>query len=313
MAHLRASLAAFAALLPLGLRAQEPRAQIETSRQFQTLPATVDLDGQRNAPEPARFDGTATEDDAFGRQVFLKRVEKPQPFSVFAEIGAFVTNNVALVKRDAQEDSFLVATTGGAFARRFAYNLRVDVSARASAYRYNKISELDFQSTDLSAGVTWTAPVLGGTDVSLRYAFTDLTTATHTREFYNNQAVLLGVQKVVPFSRAQAAYVGASAQWSFAEPQPAGRDEYSAYAGYRAQLTRHIDADLFYRYGRYIYRRGEGRKDDNHTVSISLHYTPAEWLSFSASTFFGADRSNRAAFDYDVANAGVGIQASVRF
>ncbi|MEA3211162.1 MAG: hypothetical protein QOE70_4219 [Chthoniobacter sp.] len=300
--------------MPALLLAQTPRfPQIEQSRQFGNLPGPVGQPGPRNAPRPLEADGAATTDDAFGAQVILKRVEKPQPFSAFAEINAFVTNNVALTTRDAQEDSFLVATTGAAFSHRFADNLRVDVSARASAYRYNRFPELDFQSTDLSVGMAWAPPQLHGAEALLRYTFTDLTTAERVREFYQNHAILLGVQKVVPFSRAQAVYFGASAQWSFADPAPAGRDEYGAYAGYRAQLTRHIDADLFYRYGRYVYRSGKGRLDNNHTISLGLHYSPTEWLSLSATSFLSSNRSNRRGFDYDVANAGVGFQVSLRF
>lgn len=300
--------------IPALLLAQTPvRPQIEQSRQFTGLPGTVDLQGQRNAPAAGNFDGTGTSDDAFGTQVIFKRQDKPRHFSAFASMGAFMTNNVALAKVDPLEDGFLVATAGMAFTRRFAFNLRFDASAQASAYRYDKFPQLDFQSTDLSAGVAWSPPPLRGAEVLLRYTFTDLTTAERVREFYKNHAILLGIQKIVPFSRAQAVYFGAGAQWSFADPQPAGRDEYTAYAGYRAQLTRHIDADLYYRYGRYVYRFGEGRQDNSQTVSLSLHYTPSEWLSFSAACFLGTNRSNRTVFDYDVANVGIGFQASIRF
>ena len=287
--------------------------QREYARQFQNPPGTVDLQGQRNAPDLSRFDGTAIEDDAFGEQVILKRQERTRPFSAFAEIGAFVTNNVALAKRDAQEDSFLVATSAASFADRLTKTIRFDARAQASLYRYNEFRELDFQSTDLSAGVTWAAPVLRGVDVSARYTFSDLTTAERTREFYKNHAILLGVQKTIPFSRAQFVYFGASAQWSFADPKQTGRNEYVGYTGYRAQLTRRIDADLYYRYGYYVYRYGLGRRDENHTISLSIHYRPTDWLNISASTFFGANRSNREAFDYDVMNAGLGIQCSMQF
>ena len=224
-----------------------------------------------------------------------------------------MTNNVALTKRDEQQDSFLVGTTGASFSKRFAYNLRFDASARAAAYRYDKFPELNFQSVDLSTAVVWIPPQLRGAEVLARYTFTDLTTEENTREFYKNHAILLGVQKVVPFSRAQAVYFGASAQWSFADPAPTGRDEYVAYAGYRAQLTRNLDADLFYRYGRYVYRDGDGRHDNNQTLSLGLHYTPKDWVTFSATGFLGANRSNQPAFDYDVGNAGVGLQMSLRF
>ncbi len=306
--------AAASVTMPALLLAQTPLLpQVEQARQFRSLPETVDLQGQRNAPQTSPLGGLGTGDDAFGTQVFLKREEKVEPFSAFAEIGAFVTNNVALARRDEQQDSFLVGTTGAAFTKRFAFNLRFDASARAAAYRYDKFSELDFQSIDLSAGVAWSPPQLRGAEVMVRYTHTNLTTAKDTTEFYSNHAILLGVQKVVPFGRAQAVYFGASAQWSFADPEPAGRDEYVAYAGYRAQLTRSIDADLFYRYGSYVYREGQGREDDNQTLSLALHYTPRPWLSFSATGFYGVNRSNRSAFDYDVGNLGVGLQLSLRF
>ena len=125
--------------------------------------------------------------------------------------------------------------------------------------------------------------------------------------------MLLGLQKVVPFSRAHAAYFGASAQWSWAEPQEPGRDEYAAFAGYHLQMTEHVDADLSYRYGRFVYRQSEGRRDDNQTVTLTLRYAPVEWVSISANTFLGINRSNRSAFDYEVWNAGVGLQFSVKF
>jgi hypothetical protein len=300
----------------LYLRAQVPQMappQVEVARQFQNPPGTVDLQGQRNAPDVSRFDGTAIEDDAFGQQLILKRDERPRPFTAYAEIGAFVTNNVALARLDRQNDGFFVATAAGSYVHRFSNRFRIDAGANASLYRYNEYRELDFQSTNLSAAVTWTAPVFRGMDVSARYTFTDLTTAERTREFYKNHAVALGVHKAIPLARAHAVYFGATSQWSFADPEPAGRDEYSGYAGYRLQATRDVTADVSYRYAHYVYRNGFGRRDNNHTASVSLNYSPKDWLSFSVTSFFGANRSNRREFDYEVMNAGAGVQFSVRF
>ena len=73
----------------LCVHAQTVPAQVEVARQFQNLPGTVDLQGQRNAPDVSRFDDTAVGDDSFGEQVILKREEKPQPFRAYAEIAAF--------------------------------------------------------------------------------------------------------------------------------------------------------------------------------------------------------------------------------
>lgn len=286
--------------------------QIDQARQFRSAASPLD----RPEYPAARSDRPETADtmsDDFGTQLIFKRQVPVQPFSAFAEIGAFVTNNVALVDAGAESDSFFVASAGASYTRRLSNELRFDTGAQASAYRYNKYPDLDFQSVDLSAGLAWSPPVLRGAELQLRYTFIDLTTAEPVHEFYHNHAILLGLHKGVPLSRTQAIYAGAAAQWSFADPAPTGRDEYTAYAGYRVELARHLDADLFYRYGRHIYRADHGRKDHNHTVSVTLRYSPEEWLAISASGFFGANRSNRPGRDYDAGNAGAGLQLSLRF
>jgi hypothetical protein len=308
-----ASLAAIFLLLPLRLLAQSPQPQIEQARQFGNATQTLDLAGDAAAADlpDAPLEGSG--DDAFGAQLILKRQERVRPFSAFAEIGAFVSTNVGLTRRDTHRDEFMVVTAGAAFSQRLGYDLRFDASARSSLYRYNEYRQLDFQSVDLSAGLAWSPPLLRGAEVLVRYTFTDLSTAKRIREFYTNHAVLLGVQKAIPFSRAHGVYLGLSAQWSATDPKETGRDEYVAFAGYRVQFTRSIDADLSYRYGHYIYREGDGREDDNHAVSLALHYTPVEWLSFSATSFLNFNRSNQPVFDYDVGNLGLALQLSVRF
>ena len=207
----------------------------------------------------------------------------------------------------------MIASVGAAYSRALPKNLRLDLGVRSSLYRYAEYRELDFQSVDASVGLAWSPPALRGTELLLRYTFTDLTTAEHGYEFFKNHAVLVGAQKAVSISRAQIAYGGVSAQWSWADPRETGRDEYSAFLGTRVQATRHVDVDLFYRYGRFVYREAAGRQDDNHSISLTARYAPTEWFSMSASTFAGFNRSNRAQFDYDVLNVGCAVQGAVRF
>lgn len=309
-------LASFIAVLPLlspHLLAQASPAQIEQARQFSNTPLSSDFGTATPPTEPTETAPLSSDDDAFGAQLILKRQERIRPFSAFAEISAFATNNVALTRRDRQEDNFLVASAGAAFSQRFAYDLRFDTALRSSLYRYSKYRGLDFQSVDFTAGLAWSPPLLRGAEVTLRYGFTDLSTAERIREFYTNHAVLLGVQKVIPFSRAHGIYFGATAQWSLTDPREAERDEYDAFLGYRVQATRHLDADLSYRYGRYVYRHDEGREDDNHALALAVRYVPVEWLAFSATALLTFNRSTRAVFDYDAANAGVGLQLAVKF
>ena len=299
--------------LCLRASAQVADVAIEQARQFARPPVAVDGAAGAASADFPKFESLGSGDDAFGAQVIMKEQPRFKPFTAFAEVAAFFTNNVGLAKRSRQEDKFLIASAGAAYARPLRENVRLDAGVRSSIYRYAEYRDLDFQSVDASLGVAWTPPPLRGTELLLRYSFTDLTTAEHGFEFFKNHAVLTGAQKVFQISRAQAGYGGVNAQWSWADPREAGRDEYSAFAGYRVQATRHVDVDFFYRYGRFVYRAAHGRQDDNHAVSLALRYAPSEYFSISASTFAGFNRSNQSQFDYDVVTVGCALQGSIRF
>ncbi len=286
---------------------------IEQSRQFAKPPASLDTNAAGGTADFPELTSDATGDDAFGAQVIMKEQPHAKPFTAFAEVAAFFTNNVGLAKRAQDQDGFMIASLGAAYSHALPKNLRLDVGVRSSVFRYAEYRELDFQSVDASIGLAWAPPKLRGAELLLRYTFTDLTTAEHGYEFFKNHALMLGAQKAFSISRAQIAYGGVSAQWSWADPREAGRDEYSAFAGTRVQATRSVDVDLFYRYGRFVYREAKGRQDDNHSISLTTRYAPAEWFSMSASTFAGFNRSNRSQFDYDVLNVGCAVQGAIRF
>ena len=286
---------------------------IEQSRQFAKPPAVVDGGASSGAADFPDITDSGTGDDAFGAQVIMKEQPRVKPFTAFAEVAAFFTNNVGLARRAQEQDGFMIASLGAAYSRPLAGNVRLDTGVRSSVYRYAEYRELDFQSVDASIGLAWSPPVFRGTELLLRYTFTDLTTAEHGFEFFKNHAILVGAQKAFSISRAQIAYGGVSAQWSWADPREAGRDEYSAFLGTRVQATRSVEVDLFYRYGRFVYRDAAGRQDGNHSISLTARYAPAEWFSVSASGFAGFNRSNRAQFDYDVVNVGCAVQGAIRF
>lgn len=182
--------------------AQNAQSRIEQARQFRTIPQNEELLAPSSAATPFdTFDETRS-DDAFGAQVILKQAEQIKRFTGFAQLAAFVTNNVALAARGRQNDRFLIASAGASLTERLSPSLRLEAGVSASAYRYDEFRSLDFQSTDVFVGATWSPRVLSGVDLTARYIFSELTT-TSSDKFYDNHAGLVGgVQSVPDLARA---------------------------------------------------------------------------------------------------------------
>ncbi len=297
------------ALPVAGGRAQGPR--IEQARQFDALTPgvapSVEKPGLGAVPSSQVRDA-----DSFGVQQILKTEETLRPFRVYADISAFVTNNVALVPKDPLTDSFLVATFGFEYRRPLPGGIQFETSLRVAGFRYNKFHVLDFNSLDAGAGLSYHAEKLGGVDLFVRYNFNQLLNAKTDDTFFTNHTVTAGVQKAVPFSQAHYAFFGVAGQVGFADPKISERSELSAYAGYHLQATRDLEVDLLYRYSYLPYSEID-RADHNQTVSLGLRYSLTHWLSIAASTYAAWNRSNREVFNYDVINGGGALTFSLQF
>ena len=257
-------------------------------------------------------DQAITQDDAFGAQRILKNTPPPRPFQAFAEMSAFATNNVALVNRSREADSFLVATFGLSYRHALTSTVQFETTLRGAMFRYNKFDVLSFNSVDAGGGVVWNPAQLPGVDLFLRYNFTDLFSEDGDT-FFKNHTVTLGGQKTLALSRAHAVFAGASAQLGIADPAISQRDEYIAYTGYHLQATRQLDVDLLYRYGYFVYREEGDRRDHNQAISLGLRFRINDYAALSASSFVGINSSNQEVFDYDVLNGGGGVGVSLRF
>lgn len=291
---------------PVG--AQEPR--IEQARQLQGL-AKPRPEATAIAVTPSE---RATWDDAesFGVQQMLREKESPLTVRTFAEVAGFVTDNVALARREALTDSFLVATFGFEMRHALPRGFQAEVGVTLATFRYNEFSQLDFNSLDVGAGVSVHAEQLGGLDFFARYNFNALyTTETHDN-FFQNHTITLGGQKTVVLGQAHSVFAGLSGLLGFADPTASGRTELTAYAGYHLAATRCLEADVLYRYGYYFYARG-GREDQNHTLSVGLRYRVTNWCSVSATSYYVWDRSNQNVFNYDAGTAGGAITFSLQF
>src|SRR5438067_13911745 len=103
--------------------------QIEQSRQFGSTfrPPEVQVEGGDAPIQPVVID---LDDESFGAQQILKRVEKIQPFNAFADVSAFYTNNVALTRRKTLGDTFLVANFGLSCQRKINDALEAELTLK---------------------------------------------------------------------------------------------------------------------------------------------------------------------------------------
>lgn len=299
-------------LFALGLPVVAQEARVEQARQFQNLGEPRRIETSQAATS-AVTSVEGTDPESFGIQQMLREAEEsPKSFRAFAEISAFVTNNVALTRRNTVADSFLVATFGFESRHPLPKGFQWETSLRLSTLRYDEFRQLDFNSIDLGTGVNYHSGILGGIDLYARYNFNALLTVNTNDTFFQNHTITAGVQKLVPFSQAHYGFFGASGQVGFADPKESERSELAAYAGYHLAVTRQMETDLLYRYGYYIYSLGS-REDHNHTLSLGLRYRFTDWFSAAGTSYFVWGRSNREVFNYDAGTAGGALTFSLQF
>ncbi len=305
-------LAALLAGIGIGVRAWAQQAQIETARQFDTTRETHEV---ASAPLALTLPEAAggTDFDSFGvQQMLVCGPERARYFRVIGEISGFVTDNVALSRREPVSDSFMVGTFGIEYRRPLKRGFQVDAGFQTALFRYNQYAQLDFNSFDVGAGVSYRASKLGGVDLSARYNFNALQGATSGDTFYENHTLTAAVDKIFPFSKAHYAYLGVSGRAGFATPRINERHELAAYAGYHIEVVPRLHVDLGYRYIHYLYTAG-GRRDHNQTASLGLKYQFRDWWSASMSSFYVWDHSNREALSYAAGSFGGALTLLMRF
>lgn len=248
-----------------------------------------------------------------GDQVIMKRPEVFNRFSTFADISAFYTGNVALARRDAQPDGYLVSSAGVSWRERLGVDGVFDFGIQESLFRYDQFREFDFDSLNLGGGVSWNLRRLWSTQLFVRYNYNRINSGGYYDErLYDSHAIRVGLQKVWALSQADYILVGGSAEVGFADPTSLQRNEYAVYAAYGIQLTRSVAADLLYRAAVLNYTEVD-RRDLNQTIALGLHYQPVEPVQLNLSASASFNRSDRTVFDYDAVNVGGGVSLNIAF
>lgn len=294
------------------LVAQTPDQLISTDADVSRRDMVSALTGQAFAPEP-NYAPPSPADQDLGEQRLLVPDSRYKSFTLFANASEFYTSNAALSNGQGQGDWFTALQFGAVWMPRIAGNLYGEVSALQQLYRYANLSGLSFNSLDLGGGLVYVFRDLGDLSAFARYNYNLLTDASSSNSIFYQQTVRLGLQKPFVFSRAHSATVAVNADLNLdGWPDYSLRNRFALLAGYQANLTRKLQANLFYQIA-YLPFLDTDRQDWNQILSAGLAYNFTPWFSVNASVSASFNDSNEDFFSYSVLNTGAGVSAVLKF
>jgi len=251
-------------------------------------------------------------DDALGQQYLLKRKSEYEPFSFFGNIAGNWTSNVALTKNNPQSDNYIVTTAGVSYQPIIRPNLLGEITAMQQWFRYDRFPDMNFNSLNLGAGLSYAIPELSNLAVFGRYNYNRLTDTDGASEYLRNHSVTLGFFKTFPLSRAHYLYGGYSSQFGFSDPKIYQRDYHSVIGGYNLDITSKLSFDVSIRVS-YIPYQEDGREDYNECFSLGMTYKPKPWLILTFSSFAAFNQSKNSVFEYNAVNLSPNIGIRIKF
>lgn len=270
------------------------------------------LTGQAFAPEPGYAPPSPADDD-LGEQRLLVPDSRYKSLTLFANASEFYTTNAELTNGGVQGDWFTALQFGATWLPRIAGNLYGEVSALQQLYRYADLSGLSFNSLDLGAGLIYVFRDFGDLSVFARYNYNLLTDASASESIFYQQTIRMGLQKPFVFSRAHSATIAFNTDLNLdGWPDYALRNRFALLAGYQANLTRRLQANLFYQIA-YFPFLDTNRRDWNQILSAGLAYNFTPWFSLNASVSASFNDSSDNFYTYDVLNTGAGVSAMLKF
>ena len=264
------------------------------------------------SPEPD-YAPTSPADADLGEQRLLIPDSRYKSLTLFANASEFYTSNAALTNGAGQGDWFTALQFGAAWLPRIRGSLYGEVTALQQLYRYADLTGLSFNSLDIGGGLLYVFRDLGNLSAFARYNYNLLTDATASSSIFYQQTIRLGLQKPFVFSRAHSATVAFNTDLNLdGWPDYSLRNRFALLAGYQANLTRRIQANLFYQIA-YMPFIEYGRRDWIQILSAGLAYNFTPWFSVNASVSASFNDSNEDFFTYSVLNTGAGVSAVMKF
>lgn len=304
------ALPVLAAVAPL--QAQSPQSVTSTDADVARRDMVTALTGQAFAPEPGYAPPSPADDD-LGEQRLLVPDSRYKSLTLFANASEFYTTNAELTNGGVQGDWFTALQFGATWLPRIAGNLYGEVSALQQLYRYADLSGLSFNSLDLGAGLIYVFRDFGDLSAFARYNYNLLTNASASESIFYQQTIRMGLQKPFVFSRAHSATIAFNTDLNLdGWPDYALRNRFALLAGYQANLTRRLQANLFYQIAYFPFLDTD-RRDWNQILSAGLAYNFTPWFSVNASVSASFNDSSDNFYTYDVLNTGAGVSAILKF
>lgn len=311
--RIRSVLSLFSVALSAGTAmAQSPANIVSTDADVARRDMVTAMTGQAFAPEPGYAPPSPADQD-LGEQRLLVPDSRYKSFTLFANASEFYTSNAALSNAGAQGDWFTALQFGGSWVPRIKGSFFGEVSALEQLYRYAQNPDLSFNSLDVGAGLIYVFREFGDLSAFARYNYNLLTDASSSNSIFYQQTIRLGLQKPFVFSRAHSATVGLQTDLNLdGWPDYALRNRFALLLGYQANLTRKLQANLFYQIAYFPFFATD-RQDWNQILSAGLAYNFTPWFSVNASVSASFNDSNENFYTYNVLNTGMGVSAVIRF
>ena len=277
--------------------------------------------GQGALPVPSATPGAETEgyaatspsDKDIGEQQILKRTEEYKPFTISVYSPFYWTSNAALVSKGEQDDVLVAPGVTLMYEPRITNTLYAQVGVVQQFFFYDQLTELNFASLDVIAGLHYYLPQFHNLSLRGYYDYNRLTDTHNFDELFVNHSIILNAELPFRIGRAQTLLAGVALNLSVAgNPESPRRNNYSLYANYDLALTRSFSLDAGFQFVVRDYYSGD-RTDVNEILALSANYRVRDWLTLSALSSFSWNQSNHSVFDYSVANIGGGVALTLKF
>lgn len=252
-------------------------------------------------------------DQDLGEQRLLVPNERYKAFTLFSNVSEFYTSNAGLTNGGTQSDWFTAMQFGGSWVPRISGSLYGEATALEQLYRYATYNGYSFNSLDLGAGLIYVFRQLDDLSAFARYNYNFLSNAGSDQSLFYQQTIRLGLNKPFVFSRAHMATLGLASDINLnGYPSYAVRNRFALLAGYQVNLTRRLQANLFYQLAYFPFVETE-RRDWNQVLSFGLAWIFSPRFSVGTSVSSSFNNSNQNYYNYSVLNTGAGVSANYKF